>query len=142
MEELTSHARNGLRRSTLSSRPVETSSRLERGAGQWIRWCRNPDFSWGADPETVGAGYRRVNFPIRALSLKDDEAMILNCTRKRLAAYANAPVSIEVIDPASLGLDRVVHIGFFRQKASASLWLKVFFLTAAGRGVMPVIVVS
>jgi len=66
-----------------------------------------------------------VNFPIHALSLKDDEAMTLNCTRKRLAAYANAPASIEVIDPASLGLYRVMHTSFFRQKASASLWPKV-----------------
>lgn len=89
---------------------------------QWIRWCRNPDFAWGADPQTIAEGYRRARFPIHAIGLSDDETMTTTCTHKLLAAYANAPWRLEMLDPAQLGLGRVGHAGFFRRQFADSLW--------------------
>lgn len=92
---------------------------------QWSLWCRNPDFSWGVEPQTIGIGYKRVKFPIHAFSLTDDEAMTAACTRKLLDAYANAPSQMEIIDPQALGIDAVGHLGFFRERFANSLWPQV-----------------
>ncbi len=89
---------------------------------QWSRWCRHPDFAWGAEPEQVLPSLRAARFPIHGLSFTDDDAMTENCTRKLLAALPNSPSQLQVIAPADLGLKAIGHVGAFRPDAGAAVW--------------------
>ena len=89
---------------------------------QWGRWCRHPDFAWGAEPDEVLGTLRAARFPIDAYSFTDDEAMTEACTRKLLAAYSQAPSTLRVLAPADVGMARIGHLGAMRPEAEAKLW--------------------
>jgi predicted alpha/beta hydrolase len=89
---------------------------------QWSRWCRHPEFAWGAEPELVRPSLLTARFPIEALSFADDEAITLACTQKLLAAMPNAPSRCRVIEARSLGMARIGHLGAFRQESAGTLW--------------------
>ncbi len=89
---------------------------------QWTRWCRHPEFAWGAEPEKLLPVLQTARYRIRALSFRDDEAMTENCTRKLLAATPNAPATLEVISPESMSVARIGHMGAFRSEQQAKLW--------------------
>jgi predicted alpha/beta hydrolase len=91
-------------------------------ARQWSGWCRHPGFAWGAEPGLVQPSLQSARFTVHALSISDDEAMTLECTRKLLAAMPHAPAAIERIEPAGLGLARIGHLGAFRREAAPALW--------------------
>ena len=89
---------------------------------QWTRWCRHPEFAWGAEPDLVRPSLQSARFRIEAFSFTDDDAMTENCTRKLLAAMPNVRSNLQVIEPQTLGLPTIGHIGAFRPQASRSLW--------------------
>ncbi len=89
---------------------------------QWSRWCRHPEFAWGAEPDRVLPSLRAARFPIHCLSFTDDEAMTENCTRKLLAALPNAPSQLQIVAPADLGLTAIGHVGAFRSEVGAAVW--------------------
>jgi predicted alpha/beta hydrolase len=91
-------------------------------ARQWMRWCRHPEFAWGAEPGRVLDSLRSARFPIRAFSFTDDEAMTEACTRKLLAALPNAPAVVQVVSPADVGMSAIGHVGAFRRPAEPLLW--------------------
>jgi predicted alpha/beta hydrolase len=96
---------------------------LPRGVvRQWGRWCRHPGFAWGAQPELVCASLTNARFAVHALSFSDDEAMTIHCTRTLFEQFASAAVVVEVIEPASLGLPAIGHLGAFRPASAAALW--------------------
>jgi predicted alpha/beta hydrolase len=89
---------------------------------QWSRWCRHPDFAWGADPDLVGPSLHAARFPIDALSFTDDEAMTEQCTRRLLRATPNAPSRVHVVSPEDVAMHSIGHIGAFRKEAEPRLW--------------------
>jgi len=89
---------------------------------QWSRWCRHPEFAWGAEPEKLMPVLETARYSIHALSFSDDEAMTVECTRKLLAATPHAPVRLEVITPQQMGVSSIGHVGAFRQDMAQSLW--------------------
>jgi predicted alpha/beta hydrolase len=91
-------------------------------AGQWMRWCRHPEFAWGCEPALVLPSLQTARFPIHAFSFTDDEAMTRTCTATLLAAMPNAPSQLQVIKPEDVGLKRIGHIGAFKAGAAEGLW--------------------
>lgn len=91
-------------------------------ARQWARWCRHPEFAWGAEPDKVMPSLLSARFTMDAMSFTDDEAMTEACTRKLMAAFANARSTLHVIAPTDMGLTGIGHLGAFRQANGASLW--------------------
>lgn len=89
---------------------------------QWTRWCRNPDFAWGAEPDLVQPSLQSARFRIEAFSFTDDDAMTENCTRQLLAATPNAPSTVMVVKPDDVGLARIGHTGAFRREVAEALW--------------------
>lgn len=89
---------------------------------QWARWCRHPEFAWGAEPDKVMPSLLSARFTMDAMSFTDDEAMTEACTRKLMTAFANARSTLHVIAPTDVGLTGIGHLGAFRQANSASLW--------------------
>lgn len=94
-------------------------------ARQWARWCRHPDFAWGAEPDKVMPSLLSARFRIDAISFTDDEAMTQTCTRKLMAAFANARNTLHVIAPTDVGLTAIGHLGAFRRANSAELWPRI-----------------
>jgi predicted alpha/beta hydrolase len=90
-------------------------------AQQWSRWCRHPDFAWGAEPALLLPSLQAARFPIVAYSFSDDEAMTEHCTRRLLQAAPNAPSRLVRVAPADVGLARIGHLGAFKP-AAAALW--------------------
>jgi predicted alpha/beta hydrolase len=76
-------------------------------ARQWMRWCRHPDFAWGAQPELVLHSLQSARFAIQAFSFTDDDAMTEMCTRKLLAAMPHAPSAVHVVSPADVGMQAI-----------------------------------
>lgn len=89
---------------------------------QWRKWCLDPHYSVGAEGEGARQSYGRVGFPVRALSITDDELMTLRGTHNLINLYANAPRSVELIAPADVPARRIGHFGFFREQFSSTLW--------------------
>ena len=89
---------------------------------QWTRWCRHPQFAWGADPAQVLPSLESARFRVEAFSFTDDDAMTEVCTRKLLAALPNAKTSIHVVSPSDVGLQAIGHVGAFRSGARERLW--------------------
>ena len=88
---------------------------------QWRRWCLHPRYS-GAEGAAALARYGAVRFPIRALSITDDEMMTLPGTQSLLALYANAPQRIDRVHPAEHGAERIGHLGWFQPRFADTLW--------------------
>jgi predicted alpha/beta hydrolase len=89
---------------------------------QWTRWCRHPDFAWGAEPDLVRPSLQSARFRIEAFSFTDDDAMTEACTRKLLAAMPHAPAVVHVLSPGDVGMQNIGHVGAFRPAAEALLW--------------------
>jgi hypothetical protein len=89
---------------------------------QWTRWCRHPDFAWGAEPDRVRPSLQSARFRIEAFSFPDDEAMTEACTRKLLDAMPQARSRLHVIRLGALGLPAIGHVGAFSRQASQALW--------------------
>lgn len=92
---------------------------------QWRQWCLHPQYSVGVEGEAARLNYARVAFPVRALSITDDEMMTWRGTQNLINLYANAPRSFEQIAPGDVQARRIGHFGFFRSQFSASLWPRV-----------------
>jgi predicted alpha/beta hydrolase len=91
-------------------------------ARQWMRWCRHPEFAWGAQPDLVVPSLSSARFGIQAFSFTDDAAMTEACTRKLLAAMPHARSVLHVLSPAEVGMKPIGHVGAFRRSAEKALW--------------------
>jgi predicted alpha/beta hydrolase len=88
---------------------------------QWTRWCRHPQFAWGAEPALVQPSLNNARFTVHAMSFSDDEAMTRQCTQRLLDALPNAPSQLQVLQPAEVGLKAIGHLGAFKRE-NAAVW--------------------
>ena len=91
---------------------------------QWSRWCRHPQFAWGAEPALVCPSLEAARFAVTAFSFTDDEAMTESCTRQLLAALKHAPSQLVRVAPQDVGMDRIGHLGAFCATGSERLWMR------------------
>ena len=88
---------------------------------QWRRWCLTPEYLLTGEPGAREA-YATAGYPVLALSFADDE-LLLECGSRLLhGAYRRQAVDYRVLAPASYGLPRIGHFGFFKRQAEAALW--------------------
>jgi len=88
---------------------------------QWRRWCLTPDYLLSGEPGAREA-YATASYPVLALTFADDELLHESGSRLIHGAYRQPGVDYRVIDPASLGLARIGHFGFFKPPGEARLW--------------------
>ena len=89
---------------------------------QWRRWCLDPHYSVGAEGEAAARSYGRVQFPVLALSMTDDELMTLRGTHNLIGLYTGAPQEVQQIAPADVQAGRIGHFGFFHERFADKLW--------------------
>lgn len=104
---------------------------------QWRRWCLHPQYSVGAEGESAARSYAAVRFPVRALSMSDDELMTWRGTHNLVNLYANAPRSVERVAPQDVQARRIGHFGFFRTQFAQSLWPRAAAVLAGWMGPTP-----
>jgi predicted alpha/beta hydrolase len=88
-------------------------------AGDWIRWCRDPDYLFG-DPQIDPASYRHVYAPIRAHHITDDPWASRSAVAAMHRRYARCPVDFITTTPepgTTIG-----HSGLFRTSTGADHW--------------------
>lgn len=94
---------------------------------QWRRWCRFPRYFFD-DPEMgahrLAERFAAVRTPMVAVNALDDHWAPPASRDAFLAAYANAERRTVDLDPASVGLRSIGHMGYFRPAASP-LWDEV-----------------
>lgn len=89
---------------------------------QWRRWCLNPQYLFGVEGKQVEQDYAKILFPITAFSFTDDEMMTAEGIAIIHQYFVNAPKTIQLLDAHALGIDRIGHFGFFREKFREPLW--------------------
>jgi len=88
---------------------------------QWRKWCLAPDYL-GSESDEVREQLARVQLPITAWSMRDDEMMTWSGTRALFGLYKSAPLELTRLDPAQHGVPSIGHFGFFRSAAREALW--------------------
>jgi predicted alpha/beta hydrolase len=88
---------------------------------QWRRWCLSEEYL-GAEGERVRQALARVELPITALSMQDDEMMTFRGTRALFSLYRGAQVELKRVKPSEHGVEAIGHFGFFRPKMEGALW--------------------
>jgi predicted alpha/beta hydrolase len=88
---------------------------------QWRRWCLHPEYAI-AEGEHVRAQFAAVRTPITSLSFTDDEYMSAENIASIHGFYSGAERQMLRIAPADVGVERIGHFGFFRERFQASLW--------------------
>ncbi len=91
---------------------------------QWARWCRSRRWVWGDPAAAANASHARFRGPLRAYSVEDDRVFAPPAAVDALAAlFANAsPVERIHLVPRDLGVARLGHWGFFRERFRDRLW--------------------
>lgn len=89
---------------------------------QWRHWCQWPRYFFD-DPECphLAAEFAEVTIPIRAINASDDKWAPPASRDAFMSAYCRAQVEALTIQPASLGMSSIGHMGYFRPEAAA-LW--------------------
>ena len=88
---------------------------------EWARWCRKRDYLLG-DPTLPLERYDRFDAPVLAYSIDDDDWGTPRAVDDMMRAYAR--VTRRHLVPADYGLDKLGHMGFFRQ-GSEAIWDEV-----------------
>ena len=85
---------------------------------EWARWCRSRNYL--LDDSTLPLErYRQFEAPVLSLSIEDDDWGTRRAVDEMMRAYRN--VTRRHIRPAEYGMDRMGHMGFFRE-AVLPLW--------------------
>lgn len=85
---------------------------------EWARWCRDRDYLLG-DETLPLERYTAFDAPILAYSIDDDDWGTSRAVDDMMRAYSN--VTRRHLVPADYGLEKVGHMGFFRQ-GSEAIW--------------------
>lgn len=89
---------------------------------QWRHWCQWPRYFFD-DPQQplLAHEFAQVTIPIRAINALDDKWAPPASRDAFMAAYSHAQLECITIDPKSISMSSIGHMGYFRPQASA-LW--------------------
>jgi predicted alpha/beta hydrolase len=88
---------------------------------EWARWCRYPNYLLD-DKSLPLERYRSFTAPVLAYSIDDDDWGTSRAVDDMMRAYGS--VTRRHIAPADYGLERLQHMGFFRDGAEP-IWREV-----------------
>ena len=108
----------------MPGRRIGLGEDLPRGVMlEWSRWTAQPDYFFD-DPRLDAAGrMARVDIPLLALGFDDDPWANPHAMDLLLSRYTAAPPERRQYDARTLGLPAIGHMGFFRRRCEAALWI-------------------
>ena len=89
---------------------------------QWRRWCLNSEYCVGAEGHWAKLRFAAFQIPIISFAIEDDEMISRKNFESLHSFFTQAPLKMQQITPAEIGVDRIGHFGFFRRKFEQSLW--------------------
>lgn len=92
---------------------------------QWRRWCLDPQYCVGVEATDVRDKFSRVQVTIESLAFSDDEMLSLRNMQDLQALFGSPVKKLTTIEPASLGIPRIGHLGFFREQFAHNLWPQI-----------------
>jgi predicted alpha/beta hydrolase len=87
---------------------------------EWASWCRDPAYLIGALGLAKEAGMFQA--PFLLYSVADDIYAPLAAAKALLDLLPNGKPELRRIQPQALGVERIGHFGFFRERFRDSLW--------------------
>lgn len=87
---------------------------------EWARWCRHPRYLVGA--LNASEAFARFAAPLRAYVADDDAFAPPRAAAALLELYSGAHPELRAISPRDVGVDRIGHFGFFRERFRETLW--------------------
>ncbi|MGE5640710.1 MAG: hypothetical protein ACM30H_11520, partial [Clostridia bacterium] len=87
---------------------------------EWSQWCRNPAYLVGA----LGAQSQaaKLRAPYRLYAISDDFYAPRPAAEALLRLLPNAKTEMRFVEPRELGVERIGHFGFFRERFRDTLW--------------------
>ena len=110
----------------MPGRRIGLGEDLPRGVMlQWSRWTTLPRYFY--DDPALDAARRAasVRMPLLVLGFDDDPWANPHAMDILLSGVTGAPVERRQVDPHSLGLPGIGHMGFFRKRCGPALWPQV-----------------
>ena len=89
---------------------------------QWRRWCLHPEYILGVENEEVRQAFHSVATTIISISFTDDELMSEKNVKSLHGFYIAAPKTMIRLSPKEIGVNRIGHFGFFKEKYENVLW--------------------
>jgi predicted alpha/beta hydrolase len=86
---------------------------------EWANWCSNPNGLFDAFPDN---NYRKLNIPLLCFSFSDDWLCPPKAVKELLNRFSNAIITWHHFKPEQVGLKRVGHGGFFKNRMQATGW--------------------
>lgn len=120
----------------LLQRPLAANSELSLAAtADWMRWCRNQDFSRREGDPVLGDQFGSYRGRLRLYCIGDDALHApLQAVAALGRAYANAGVELVKVRPRDWGVPAIGHFGFFRSDTPRAAWQECAdWLLNAGR---------
>jgi predicted alpha/beta hydrolase len=72
--------------------------------------------------EKLLSRYKEIHVPTYALSFADDAFATMKGAQRLLSMYSGVEVRHDVLEPATVGLRKIGHFGFFRRSNGPALW--------------------
>lgn len=91
-------------------------------AGEWARWCRNPQYMVDRDGQPLRTFFGAFRAPIYYYSIDDDAFAPKNAVEFMMSCYVNAPKEGRHLVPKELGVRAIGHFGLFREAFKPLLW--------------------
>jgi len=89
---------------------------------QWARWARQRDYLFSSTFGIDTRRYRELTFPILSFSFDDDTYAPQKAVEHLLSQYPNTRIERRRISASELGLGRIGHLGFFKEKMRPTIW--------------------
>ena len=87
---------------------------------EWASWCRHPQYVVGA--LSAHGGYAKFAAPLRAYAIRDDRFAPPRAVEALLELYPSARSEIRRVAPIDVGVKKIGHFGFFRERFRETLW--------------------
>nr|WP_136251778.1 alpha/beta fold hydrolase [Ningiella ruwaisensis] len=93
---------------------------------QWKHWCKNPHYFFDdASMQHMHEVYARFDKPLVAANATDDKWAMPRSRDAFFKFYTNADLRVLDINPQSIGVKRIDHMGYFKRFAQP-LWQNTF----------------
>lgn len=94
-------------------------------ARQWAEWGRHPRYIMKYADGRPELAFARFAGPICAFAMTDDAYAPPPSVKVLLDYYAQAKAALREVSPAQLGVARIGHFDFFRERYRDTLWREV-----------------
>ena len=91
-------------------------------ASEWSRWCRHDTYFVDADGEPIRLNLSGFDKPVISYSIADDwmaPAAAVDALHER---FSDADLERRHVHPTECGVERLGHLGFFREAGRPLLW--------------------